>query len=87
VKLDIVDEFRKWDLNHNTDNYGRFDAFKAGHELAKRNMVYETLTKEERKKISDGFSFVIHQYQIDAQAKHIVDLVLDAIDEKMRAKA
>ena len=30
---DLVDEFRNWEQTHNRDNYGRFDAFKAGHDL------------------------------------------------------
>lgn len=30
----IVDDFRDWEATHNRDNYGRFDAFKAGFELA-----------------------------------------------------
>jgi chromosome segregation ATPase len=30
---DLVDEFRKWEQTHNRENYGRYDAFKAGHDL------------------------------------------------------
>lgn len=34
----IVDSFRKWEKSHNRDNYGRYDAFKAGFDLAKKKL-------------------------------------------------
>lgn len=30
MATDCVDEFREWEKAHNRDNYGRYDAFKAG---------------------------------------------------------
>lgn len=32
---DLVDSFRAWEETHNRDNYGRYDAFKAGYELGR----------------------------------------------------
>lgn len=32
-KTDCVDEFREWERSHNRENYGRYDAYKAGYDL------------------------------------------------------
>lgn len=31
--MDLTDIFREWVKTHNSDNYGRFDAFKAGYKI------------------------------------------------------
>lgn len=33
---ELVDVYRKWEQTHNRENYGRYDAFKAGYEAAGR---------------------------------------------------
>lgn len=33
-RMDIVTEYRDWERSHNRENYGRFDAFRAGFNFA-----------------------------------------------------
>lgn len=39
LKHDLSLEFRDWAERHNRDNYGRYDAFKAGYDLAKKELT------------------------------------------------
>ncbi len=35
---DLVDFFRDWEKGHNAENYGRYDAFKAGYQLSRKEI-------------------------------------------------
>lgn len=53
VPSDCVDAYRKWERNHNRDNYGRYDAWKAGATWAIKSNTERPEVSDE--KINEAF--------------------------------
>lgn len=54
MRSNLVDQFREWEGTHNTENYGRYDAYAAGYERAKnveseRDCYHKQLMQDEDK--------------------------------------
>jgi chromosome segregation ATPase len=53
----IVDSFRDWEKTHNRENYGRYDAYKAGHDAAEKQYMGEIEWLKQRLVIKTNTEF------------------------------